>query len=63
MLGWNLKPLTPVVADQLVDAVHRASLVPRVDAAEWDEYVVVAHRARDEVLDRVGTCLIRCARR
>ena len=36
-----------------MDAVHRASLVPRVDAAERDQHVVVAHRARDEVLDRV----------
>ncbi len=36
-----------------MDAVHRATLMPRVDAAERDQHVVVAHRAGDEVFDRV----------
>ncbi len=58
----ELEALDAVVADQLVDAVHRAPLVPRVDAAERDQHVVVAHRARDEVLDGVRLVAHRRAR-
>ena len=52
--GVELETLDAIIADEFVDAVHRAPLVPRVDAAERDQHVVVAHGAGDEILDRVG---------
>src|SRR5215203_90040 len=53
--GVKLEALDAVVADQLVDAVHRASLMPRVDAAERDQHVVVANSARDEEDNWINT--------
>src|SRR6478672_3721539 len=51
--GMKLETLDAVVADQLVHAVRRAPLMPRIDAAERDKHVVVAYRPRDQILDRV----------